>query len=358
MSDEQPDYEGEEYTLDLEEEITLVQQIEKLKDQNKRLLRKVADQKNSKLDYVEALYQAAVDGVSLLDIAPAPVPSIDGRVNQEEIAVAVLSDWQLAKVTPEYNSEICEKRIELYGDKLINITEVQRKDHPVRKLHVWLLGDIVEGELIFPGQSFLIDSSLYRQVTLDGPRILGNFLKKMLGYFESVHVVGVIGNHGAIGGRSRRDMNPESNADRMLYRIVQQIMQNEDRMTWNIPDGNNERNWYAIDHIGKTAFALIHGDQMRGGSGGMPWYGVQKKAGGWATGAIPEHFDEIIMGHYHQPTRVTINRITVRCNGSTESYNTYAMEQLAAVGQPSQWALFCHEDHGVTAEYCVWLNEV
>lgn len=345
----------EDFTL--EDEVSLIAQIDNLKEVNKRLMRKMADIKNSKVEYVAEFKQAVRDGLSTLTFPKVKAPPVDKREGPEEVAIAVLSDWQLAKVTPTYNSEMCEKRIELYGDKLIKITQIQRKDHPVRVLHVWLLGDIVEGELIFPGQSFLIDASLYRQVTIDGPRILVNFLRKMLTVFDEIVVHGVIGNHGAIGGRARRDMDPETNADRMLYTIVRQILESEDRISWVIPDGPGERNWYSIDTIGTTSFLLIHGDQMRGGSGGMPWYGVQKKAGGWATGAVPEHFDEIIMAHYHQPTRITINRITVRCNGSTESYNTYAMEQLAAVGEPSQFLLFCHPETGITAEYCVWLKE-
>ena len=80
---------------------------------------------------------------------------------------------------------------------------------------VLALGDIVEGELIFPGQSHLIDSSLYRQVTVDGPRIMHTFFSILLENFKEVEVYWVIGNHGALGGRSRRDYNPETNADRM-----------------------------------------------------------------------------------------------------------------------------------------------
>lgn len=322
-----------------------------------RALRRLAEEKLKNARLYDAVYQAAFDSSKALRLKPVTPPAKDRRRKAEETAVAVLSDWQLAKVTPTYSSTVCEERIERYAEKVIDLVEIQRADHPVRELRVWLLGDIVEGELIFPGQQHLIDSSLYTQVTVDGPRILGNFLRRMLANFDKVHVVGVIGNHGALGGRSRRDYNPESNADRMLYRIMQQILVGEKRLTWIIPDGDRERHWYAVDTIGSLSTLLIHGDQIRGGFAGFPWYGLAKKGWGWATGAVPEHFDEIAFGHYHQPTRMTLNRITARCNGSTESTNTYAMEQLAAVGRPSQWLLFAHPERGITAEYCVWLDE-
>ena len=100
----------------------------------------------------------------------------------------------------------------------------------------------------------------------------------------------------------------------------------------------------------------MHGDQFRGGSGGMPWYSVHKKVGGWKMGAIEEDFDDVAFGHWHQPTRITLNSVTARCSGSTESHNDFAQEMLAAVGRPSQWCLFANDDIGITAEYVVWLD--
>lgn len=332
------------------------QTVEELRKTVDRLGTQLARAKHSREELVEAVYRAARDASSALDIPKVPKPVADLRRKNSEVAVPVLADWQLAKVTPSYNSEVCEQRINLYADKVVELTEIQRADHPVKHARVWVLGDIVEGELIFPGQAHVIDSGLYRQVTVDGPRIMVDFLRRMLSVFDTVHVAAVIGNHGAIGGRSRRDMDPESNADRMLYRVVQQILQDEERLTWDIPDGRGERNWYTVDRIGEYGCLLAHGDQIRGHAG-FPFYGLAKKVWGWATGAVREPFDDVFIGHWHQPTRVTLNRITARVSGSPESDNTYAQEQLAAVGRPSQWLLFAHPNRGVTAEYCVWLDD-
>jgi|TARA_Y100000034_G_scaffold17778_1_gene19565 hypothetical protein len=310
--------------------------------------------KNKKDDLAEAVYQAVSHEVSDLDFPKVPAPKKDRRTKGEEVAVAVLSDWQLAKVTPTYNSEICEQRVNLFADKVIHLTNIQREDHPVKSVHVWILGDIVEGELIFPGQSFLIDGSLYRQVTVDGPRIMSSFLKKMLENFDTVHVSAVIGNHGAVGGKTRRDHDPETNADRMLYRIMSLIFESEPRITFDIPDGTGERNWYLIDRIGNYSCLLCHGDQFRSfGS----FYPFQKKIYGWKVGAVAEEFQDVFLGHWHTPTKMTFNTVQCRIAGSTESTNTYAIESLAAVGRPSQHLQFVHPEKGmVTAEYTCWLD--
>jgi hypothetical protein len=303
----------------------------------------------------DAVYRAVKDEIGFYKESPIEPPVHDTRTTGEEIAVAVLADWQLAKVTPDYNSSVCEDRISIFAEKICHLTDIQRQDHPVKELHIWALGDIIEGELIFPGQSFLIDGGLYRQITIDGPRIMRNFIKRMLEHFEKVVFVGVIGNHGALGGRSRRDHDPETNGDRMLYRIVQLMFEDEKRIEFHIPDGKGERHWYAIDRIGNYSSLLCHGDQF---SSLSTMYSFQKKVYGWKIGALGEDFDDVYIGHFHTPTKMTFNTIQMRISGSPESTNTYASESLAAIGRPSQPLMFVHPEKGiVTAEYNCWLDK-
>ena len=305
-------------------------------------------------DLAGAVYRAVKEDVESVKYVPVPKPKFDRGTKNEEVAVAVIADWQLAKITPDYNSQVCEERIYKFAEKIVQLTEIQRKDHPVKEIRVWALGDIIEGELIFPGQSFLVDGGLYRQITVDGPRIMKNFLNILLEHFEKVTFVGVIGNHGSIGGRARRDHDPETNGDRMLYRITQLMFEKEKRIEFKIPDGRGERHWYAVDKIGNYKSLLCHGDQFGSLS---TFYSFQKKAYGWKIGAVDEEFDDIYLGHFHTPTKMTFNTVQVRISGSPESTNTYAAESLAAVGRPSQALMFVHPGKGiVTAEYNCWLD--
>lgn len=327
-----------------------------LRESNARLMRQLGQAKAKTEDLVDAVYRAARDAAESLVLPKVPVlldRKQGGSRKQGETAIAPLADWQLAKVTQDYNSSVCEERVERYGDKLLQLSDIQRADHPVRDLRVYLLGDLVEGELIFPGQSHLIDASLFAQVLVDGPRILGSFLRRMAGRFGSVHVVGVIGNHGSLGGRARRDYHPESNADAMMYETTRLVLNDQPNITWAPNFRKGERNWYAMDEIGDKRFFLFHGDQIKGGFAGFPWYGFGKKLQGWYMKYGP--FDYALSGHFHTPVRGFYNGIVHWGSGSTESQNEYAAEQLAASGRPSQWLLFASDKHGVTAEYEVLL---
>src|SRR6056300_511664 len=313
-----------------------------LKATNERLLKRIDKLNDKNSDLIEAVYSAVKDGITSLDFPPIKAPPKSKKTQGEEICVPLLSDIQLAKTTPTYDTATAEERVIQYAHKISELARLQRHSHPVKKAAVLCLGDIVEGELIFPGQSHLIDSSLYRQVTVDGPRILHKFFSILLTEFEEVEVYWVIGNHGALGGRSRRDYNPETNADRMLGKILDTMFAGEKRIKFHIPEGV-DNHWYTVADLGEKAkFFCFHGDNIRG-SMGVPFYGYNKKILGWkalAANGLMEDFTHAVAGHYHTPTSLYINDVRLWVNGSTESYNSYAQEQFASMGRPCQFTLF------------------
>lgn len=336
------------------------EQIKELQETNLRLLKRIDKLRAKKEQYVEALQEAVLDNFRMLELPKIAVPPHSKKRGGKEICVPIISDIQLAKTTATYNSQIAEQRVDLYADKIIKLARLHKATTPVDKCVVLAVGDIVEGELIFPGQAHEIDSSLYKQVTVDGPRIMYNFFSKLLTEFKEVEVVWVIGNHGALGGRSRRDYNPETNADRMLGKILETMFAKEKRIKFIIPEGDKKKNWYTVANLGdKCKILCFHGDNIRG-SMGLPFYGYNKKILGWkalASAGLMEDFTHAVCGHYHTPTSLYLNDVRLWVNGSTESHNAYAQEQLAAMGRPSQYTLFVKPDKGVTAEYLVDLQE-
>ena len=295
-------------------------------------------------------------GVASLRLPPVPKPvSSKSGGGKEEVAVAILSDWQLGKKTPSYGSAVCEKRMARYAEKVVHLTRIQRAHHPVKRLHVWCLGDFVEGEMIFAGQQWLIDSSLNDQAIVNGPRILVNLIRRWLREFESIRVVCVPGNHGFIAGRNRREMHPETNADRMLYQVAQQLLHDEPRVSWRIAGGILEGGWYAVDDIGGHRTLLFHGDQIQGGL--TTENHVKKLVLGWQTGAIKGGFDDAYLGHFHVIKRFSFGSTIVRVAGSPESDNAYAVRALGSVSRASQPLQFVVPGKGVSCSYDVWLDD-
>lgn len=346
-------------------ELDLYHQIDSLKSELQRTKLHLQKERDGRLDLEAVIEEAAVASFNTMAMPPKRIiPDLQPH-DGAEVAIVTTADWQLGKITPDYDSDVTRERVMRYVEKVARITEIQRKDHPVNEARLWVLGDIVEGEQIFPGQEYLIDSGLIDQIHTNGLEIMRNMIYGLLEIFPTVHVVGVIGNHGRIGSRGRQ-YHPGTNADRMLYRTVKQWFEaaGEERVTFHIPESiKGDRGWYAVDHVGNYSALLVHGDQFRGGASfaGLPYYSFTKKVLNWRdmtiSGEMPE-FKDVYSGHWHTDARVPVGTSTLRVAGTPESYNMWSIETLARTGRPSQLLLFAHPERGIiTSEYVVYLDE-
>jgi len=336
--------------------------FEALKREHRLLIRKHNDAVATKTDLERIITDAARASFTAMEPPRPSRPATDRRRKDEEVAIVTCADWQMGRVTPDYNIETCEERINQYAEKVRTITDIHRADHPVKKAHIWLLGDLVDGEQIFSGHPYELDSSLVDQVVTNGSRILRNFIFEMLEYFDELRVVGVVGNHGRIGKVGV--FNPDTNADRMLYLVTREYFRaaGEDRIEWVIPRAHRgDRGWYHVDIVGNYRGLLIHGDQYRGGSSflGIPFYSMGKSLK-WADMARlgdMEPFQDVWCGHWHRVVRVPVGSIVVRVCGTPMSTDPWSIETLAASARPAQVLAYCHPMDGrITAEYEVNLD--
>ncbi len=338
----------------LGEDASIADRLTAMTRQRDSLARQLYETKHKHADYLSTVWDAVTEAVASIVIPPVAAPPAGGTPVGEEYAVALLSDLQTGKTTPDYNSVVCRERVMRYAREIVACSERQRATRPVRHCVVPMLGDLIENVDIFPGQQWLVDSTLYTQLFNTTPTILADFCRYLLAHFDTVTVYAVDGNHGRIGRRGQ--FGPMDNADRMLYRILALLLRDEPRFELRMTDPQGERNWYQVMELGSYSAMLIHGDQIRGHSG-FPWYGLGKRVGGWGSGGIPERFQDVYMGHWHQRAMIPLNQRNVWVNGSTESTNTYASESLAAQSEPSQWLLFVDPEAGrVTASFGVMLR--
>lgn len=338
---------------------------ESIRTELRRASRKLARLEREKLNLEAAIVRSATAAFSSMEPPPVVPPKADRRTKEEEVAVIMAADWQYGKMTPDYSSEVAQRRIMKYAERIQRLTDIQREDHPVKHAEYWLLGDLIEGEKIFPGQEHLIDASLVDQVVGSGAELLRNFLIAGLQTYETIHVKGVYDNHGRVG-RFKDSYHPDTNMSRVLYLVAQQWFEaiGEDRITFDIPRAlleSGEPGWYAISDIGGYRTLLIHGHQFKGGGGisTLPYPGINKKILKWRDmaqdGQLP-FFHDTACGHWHTHATLPIGTRTLRIAGSPESYNVYAQEWLAASDSPSQRMMFVHPDRQrVTNEYRIWL---
>lgn len=337
--------------MTLRKEIAEADELEQLREALRRSLANEARLRRRADDFVEAIYRAAKDA-ALASKKPKPVPKPrkDRRSDYGEIALIHTTDYQAGKKTTSFNLEVLRERIELFGEKVIQLTEIQRAHHPVREAVLMLGGDMVEGLTVFPGQSFEVEAHLFDQL-FEVTSIIESLIRSLADNFEKLSVVCEFGNHGRIGRKG--DLPAADNIDRIAYRIVQENVRDLG-IGWQASD-----NFYQIVKVGAAYRALLfHGDEVNSYGGAIPAYGIIKKVSAWASGVLGESFTDAYCGHFHSVMTLPLpNGGRVFVTGSPESDNTYAKAFVAATSRPSQRLHFIDSQKPkVTAEYVVWLD--
>lgn len=311
------------------------------------------ERRNSALRSNEFLIKEAVS-TALGDLPRSfravPVPKV-GRGKKEEVAILHLSDIQLGKITKSYNTAVADERVQLAMRKTVRITEMRRNNATIRELHVYLGGDMVEGEDIFPHQAHLIDSPLFEQACINGPSIFARALLTALEHFEVVKVFCVYGNHGRNGPKHTRS-HPKTNWDRVFYHTLRTVLlgtADHPRTDMKRLEFYESDEFWLVDRVFAWGNLIVHGHQITGGFAGFPWYGTAKKAWGWID-SIEEPWDNLYFGHFHTPAFATLGGRVFYANGTTESDNEFAKESLAACGVPVQRLQFMNEEHGVISD--------
>lgn len=341
----------EEQFKNLPEEIES-QDVKELRQALMRLQKQLRQSKERTQDLVEASHQAAYDAMLTMGkIQPVAAPETDKRKAKGEVALWHMTDWQGAKRTTSYNSEIMRERVLAFCEKAVRITEIQRADHPVKEVTICFGGDMVEGLFNFPTQAFEVDATLFEQY-VNVSRLCVDVVRYALSNYEKVTVIAEWGNHGRIG--SKRDNVPRSdNFDRMCYELARQLLQGEKRLTWQDCPEDIQR-----VEIGNYRALLIHGDEV-GRNGFASPGAIVQHANKWRSGSYPWEFRDVYIGHYHTHSEWAManGQGSVYQTGSTESDNRYAGVMLAASATPSQRLHFIDPIKGrVTAVYKVWLD--
>jgi hypothetical protein len=285
------------------------------------------------------------------------LPKKDRRSKPEETAVLHISDIQLGKITDTYNSQVAHDRLMMLANKTIQITQIRKTGAKIENLRLYLGGDLVEGEEIFPTQAHKIDQSVFDQAVRALPEALAKVILRLLEEFRTIHIVTVPGNHGRQGSRATR-ANPRTNWDNVAHDVLKLWLLGpddhprlRDRVTMNVSES-----FWAVDRVYGWGNLLVHGDQIGGGFAGFPWYGTAKKAWGWID-SIPDPWDYLWFGHFHTWATATLNHRIFLANGTVESDNEFAQANLAAAGHPCQRLSFFNEQHGLISDHAVYLGE-
>lgn len=246
----------------------------------------------------------------------------------DETEVLVLSDLHFGKkVVIEgqvtFDKAIAEERFKAIAAGMRHLNESYiRPNHSINELVILMLGDIVDGELIYAGQVYNSDMPLIDQLVVAAGLVKKELIDPASQTFGSVRVVSVAGNHGEIrNDRGEHMMHPKTNFDSIFALMLQMGCQNLKNVTFEIATTTLHttmiRNWkFLLAHRLPSANQTV----------------FRKKYGGLFERF---RFDASVHGHWHTPELTYYNTRPIIQNGSLPGTDDYAIE-LAFNTVPTQ----------------------
>ena len=173
----------------------------------------------------------------------------------------------------------------------------------ISTLNILFLGDIVDGENVYPSQAISAECDALQQIDYGVNRF--TLLLERFDY-SKINVFCVRGNH----GRTSKFNSEKTNYDMMLYKQLANGFRKEEKYNFTI---YNE--WYGMANICNNTFMLHHGDTIKMYQS-IPLYGIVQKNMRWLTGGLQDTYDAMIMGHFHTIYTMTWNDVKILLNGT------------------------------------------
>lgn len=331
-------------------ETTLSSHKSKIIEKNdKQVLNKLLKEQADK----DIIFDILKDIIPKISFKPKAFKSTVKSINNE-VAVLNLSDIHIGR----YEIEILEKKINTLVAGVLKTISIQRQGSTINELVINMVGDIVDGDGIFPTQAYEQKFHLMEQMFGKSLPIMINMLNELSNHFEKITINCVRGNH----GRVSKYTDEKLNFDTIFYNILKISTSDNTRLVWNISD-----KWYQIVKILKFGFLLTHGNYIKTWLN-IPFYGIKEKGMRWQGSLTKqetiqlnqewvriqkEYWDYIIIGHFHTSLYFRWNNWRCILNGTWLDKDDFAESVLGLDSATEQTLFGVHEKRGIT-----WMRNI
>ena len=227
--------------------------------------------------------------------------------NSNNEAALLLSDWHIGQNTQNSMNVFNDTELRNRILQLVVKTQQYCQMNEVTKLHVFALGDLVNG-LIHVTTRINNDENIVKQ-TIKAAKYLSSIIQTLSTSVPEVHVYFSRGNHDRINANMKENIDEES-----FFDILQYIVMTELERTENVVCHENEDDPEIVttEIAGHLVFAE-HGHKDK-----------PQKATERLTTFLRKVPDFIFLGHYHSQMEIEHNGTEVIVNGSLCGTDAYA----------------------------------
>lgn len=279
------------------------------------------------------------------------------KIKKEEQSILDVSDLHLGMVNKVFDSEtgtqretynyaIYLKELENLKKAIFEIHGLLSNAYTLKKLNLFLLGDVVTNDRIFAGQEFHIDRCVGQQIW-DGVATLVQLIQELKAIYQTIEITCVVGNHGRTTQNWKEDEPVENNFEYHLYKIIQMIFDKDSRVKVNVP---NTRQY--IIKVAGWRHLLQHGDSFRGSTKNYMERQVKDlivNVGG---------FDVLETAHVHSCEDNKVGEhIRIKQNGCWIEKDNHAFKVYKQYSVPEQHYYGCNAKRPETWKYMIDLRK-
>jgi hypothetical protein len=291
---------GQETTIPTNKEAALKEEVQRLK---KQLEKKNISTGSDEL-FVERLEESIANAVPSLKFKTEKWRGDNSfKKNHEATEVLHISDWHIGEVDNiggfnKFNYGIACERVKTLTNKVLSWTKMHRSMYKVDELVVIATGDMISGEIHdelrrtneFPAPEQCVKAAM----------LISKMVNELSSSFKKVRVEYIVAdNHSRT--TKKIEFAPGTNSYNYIVGTMSKILLRDNPTV--------EFNLYPeIQHVIKVEglqYLITHGNSIRGGFAGIPYYGMNRKLGAEALIRMnmedDSHFNRIVMGHYHTP---------------------------------------------------------
>jgi hypothetical protein len=330
--------------------------IQELEHEIERYRKKI-DTMERKDYYISYLIDKAIEKLPKVVPMVPKYPKQPTNHNRYEVAMLDISDVHLGKKIDyrdtagicEYNTEIFEKQCKLLIEAVNEIMEVQRTGGiKINNLYINMLGDLVDGELIYKGHQSQVEYGIHDQIAKHGEFFMQNVLIPLSSIFHKIYIIAVNGNHGRIGGY-KDGYDKKANFDGILVRQWESRLKHlGDTYQFRISDSP----YLMYELLGKLHL-LSH--KSCSTSARSPQLGMERYLSN--IGSLNRRIiDYLHLAHYHRDIKFSSNFAEIISNGSWLGPTEFTVGELGAGDYPFQRFYGLNERH-ITWIYPIYLDE-
>ena len=325
---------------------------------------------NAQTELLADMIRDSIPGFAKNSVVTQRKPTEYPKGDTPQAIVAPLTDTHIGEFIDTdqmiglntYDFNIFNNRLYGWANQVITLSGLRKNSVDIPELVVPMLGDMISGDIHEELSNTNLANCMMQMIR--GANLIAQALMFMAPHFSKVRVPCVVGNHGRMT-RKPPMKDKFMDWDYLMYQWIAALCKNQPNIEFHIP-----RSYLTVFAVCNRNILAMHGDAVSG-AGSMAsimkvmtnlrsvlqYKTILEPEAGVPEAQIAEHFDSVMIGHFHRVDELDIVTGTAHICGCMKGADEFAMNRLQAVTKPQQIVTYWHPKYGYIGKEIIYLNK-